>query len=306
MTPVIRFDDVWRSFGNQQVLRGLSFQVSPGGVYALLGRNGSGKTTALRVLLGLCEPDRGSAAVLGHDSQHLPPDLRDRIGYVTEGHVVDGRFGIDEALRFEADTRARFDLALARHTLERLGLPTSKRIGQLSRGQRAQVALAIARGTHPQVLVLDDPAMGLDAVLRREFLEAMIEVSGEDGQAVLFTSHILSDVERVADRVGILSQGSLLVDAAVDDLKRRVQRRFVRLKTGTTLNEWPGLLHQRENGRGLELLLLDFDALRESELRTHVAELSPPVFPSLEELFLELANDLPAPTPPSPEGQTRS
>jgi ABC-2 type transport system ATP-binding protein len=293
MTALLRFDDVWRGYGRQEVLRGLSFEVRPGEVYALLGRNGTGKTTAIGVLLGFLRPDGGRSEVLGRDSTRLTPDLRDRIGYVSEGHVLYRWMKVSDVLRFEQGTRARFDLAHAGRTVQRLGLRPGQRVGKLSRGQRAQLALAVAMACRPDVLVLDDPAMGLDAVMRREFLEAMIEVVADEGRGVLFSSHILSDVERIADRVGILSEGRLLVDATLEGLKQRVQVRHARTGGGAP-PEVPGLLRARRVRDGHDLLLLDLDAEGEAALERAVAGLSAPATPSLEELFLDLVGSAPA------------
>jgi ABC-2 type transport system ATP-binding protein len=293
MAPLIRFDDVWRGFGREQVLRGLSFEVHPGEIYALLGRNGTGKTTAIRVLLGFIEPDAGASEVLGCPSRELTPDLRDRIGYVSEGHVLYRWMTVSDVLRFEKGTRNRFDAALAEHTVKRLGLASKQRVGRLSRGQRAQLALAVTMATRPDVLVLDDPAMGLDAVMRREFLEAMIDVLGDERRGVLFSSHILSDVERIADRVGILSEGGLIVDATLEDLKRRVTKRRARF-AGNRVPELPGLLRARRVRDGLDLLLVDIDSEREHALARTFDALSQPETPSLEELFLDLMGNEPA------------
>lgn len=288
MNPLIRFDDVHKSFDGRPVLEGLSFQVRPGEVYALLGRNGAGKTTALRVLLGFLTSDAGRATILGADSAELTPALRERIGYVSEGHVLYRWMRVREVLSFEHGTRSRFDLARARHDMARLGLRPDQKVGKLSRGQRAQLALCVAVATKPDVLVLDDPAMGLDALMRREFLEAMIEVIGEGERGVLFSSHILSDVERIADRVGLLAGGRLIVDATLEDLKRRVQKRRVRVNASRP-PDVPGILRARQVEGGFELLLLDLDPVRLAALSAVVEVVSEPQVPGLEDLFLDLA-----------------
>ena len=288
MNPLIRFDDVHKSFDGRPVLEGLSFQVRPGEVYALLGRNGAGKTTALRVLLGFLAADSGRATILGADSAELTPPLRERIGYVSEGHVLYKWMRVREVLAFEQGTRTRFDLARARHDVARLGLRPDAKVVKLSRGQRAQLALCVAVATTPDVLVLDDPAMGLDAVMRREFLEAMIEVIGEGERGVLFSSHILSDVERIADRVGLLAGGRLIVDATLEDLKRRVQKRRVRVNASRP-PDVPGILRARQVEGGFELLLLDLDPVRLAALTAGVEVVSEPQVPGLEDLFLDLA-----------------
>jgi ABC-2 type transport system ATP-binding protein len=293
MDAAIRFDDLQRSFGSQDVLTGLSFSVRPGEVYALLGRNGAGKTTAIRLLLGFLQPDGGRSEVLGADSRHLPPALRDRIGYVGEGPALYGWMRVADVLAFEHGTRSRFDLDRARRMVDRLALPGDRRVDALSRGSRAQLALAVAVAARPDALILDDPAAGLDAVVRRELLETLIDAIGEQGCAVLLCSHALPDVERVADRIGLLSGGRLLVDATVDDLKRRVERRRARTAAAVA-PQVPGLLAARPVGQGFELTLLDHDRERQAALAGAVESLSPPETPSLEELFLELLGTAPA------------
>jgi len=192
--------------------------------YALLGRNGAGKTTALRCLLGLQTPTRGRAEILGHDAAALPPSARAKIGFVAEGQRLVPWMRLRTLRDFQRDTLPGFDPARFDAQLARLGLDPSARVRNLSRGQRAQVALAVALAPDPEVVILDDPAMGLDPVVRREFLEAMIDLVHESGRTVLLTSHILADVERVADRVAILHGGVLRVDGPVDDVKARIVR----------------------------------------------------------------------------------
>jgi ABC-2 type transport system ATP-binding protein len=293
MTNAIEFRGVERHFGAQEVLRGLSFSVAPGQVYALLGRNGAGKTTALRILLGFLRAHAGEARVLGLDSATLAPEERERIGYVSEGHKLYLEMRVETALDFEAGTRPRFDRAAARRELERCGIPPEKRIHALSRGQRAQLALVLAASGTPEVLIFDDPAMGLDVAMRRELLGSLIELLSSRGCAVLFSSHILSDVERIADRVGILHGGGLIVDAPLDELKRRIEKRHWVPRNGRTDRNMTdpgvaGLLRARAVEGGFELTLLDLDGPREAELRASAARVSERIDLDLEELFLEL------------------
>jgi ABC-2 type transport system ATP-binding protein len=293
MNDPIRFEGVHRSFDGKPVLRGLTFSVRQGEIYALLGRNGAGKTTALSILLGFLRPMSGRCTVLGESSDALSAATRLRVGLVNEGAPLYGWMKVEGAVEFEAGTRANFDEKYAEDALRRLSISTSKRIATLSRGQRAQLALVFAMAGDPEVLVLDDPAMGLDAVMRREFLEAMIDLLGREGRAVLFSSHILPDVERIADRVGILHGGRLIVDATIEDLKRRVQKRFARgaSEPGWFAERVPGLLRARPVREGLELTLLDCDGAREAALREMCPALSEPTTPTLEDLFIEMTTE---------------
>ncbi len=220
------FDGVTHYHGATRALHALSLEIPRGGVFALLGRNGAGKTTAIRCLLGLLAPSRGRISVLGEDASSLPFAVRDRIGYVAEGQPLVPWMTVGEAASFQAATFPSFDRKLCDDHLARLDLPLDRRIKNLSRGQRAQVALSLSLSlaARPELVVLDDPAMGLDAVVRREFLEAMIDLIGDEGRTVLFSSHVLADVERVADRVAILDRGVLRANAPLDVLKERVRR----------------------------------------------------------------------------------
>ncbi|MHC4376399.1 MAG: hypothetical protein ACYS26_07360 [Planctomycetota bacterium] len=152
------------------------------------------------------------------------------------------------------------------------------------------MALTIALAGDPDVLILDDPAMGLDAVMRRDFLDAMIDLLGQDGRCVLFSSHILSDVERVADRVAILHEGRLIVNAELDDLRTRVQRRFVMCEPGAEPPpaDLEGVLRCQRKRDGFELLTLDWDAEREGQAHAMGWRWSDPVSTNLEELFFDL------------------
>jgi ABC-2 type transport system ATP-binding protein len=284
----ILFEGVHRRFGDRPVLRGLDLRVHPGQIHALLGRNGSGKTTALRILLGFLEPHAGRASVLGVDSRALGPDERGRIGYVSEEHRLYRSMRVGETIAFEAGTRPRFDRPLAEGALARCGLGSRLRVGQLSRGQRAQLALIIAVASGPDVLVLDDPALGLDVVMRRELLEVMIDLLAGRGLAVLFSSHFLDDVERVADRVSILHEGRLIVDATLDELKRRVEKRTWTAPAGVPVPAAPGLLHVERRLAGHDLTLLDFGREAEHALVAGGAVLGPPSRVRLEDLFVAL------------------
>ncbi len=293
-SSAIVFDDVYRRFNKQEVLRGLTFRVEPGTVYALLGRNGCGKSTAIRILLGFLRPHHGTASILDCDSTQLTPAHRARIAYVTEGHKLYGSMKVDHVLRFEAGTRKTFELAEARKHVSELGLDSKKRVRRLSRGQRAQLALAIAAASRPEVLVFDDPALGLDAVMRRELLDAMISLLSDRGCAVLMTSHILTDVERMADRVGILRDGQLIVDATVDDMKRRVTQRHWIPQVSCEPPVDARIVSSRPTRTGHELTLVDCNRELESLLTRSGETLTRPKTPTLEEFFVNLVGGSPA------------
>ncbi len=284
------FDHVYRRFNKNEVLRGLSFEVKPGQVYALLGRNGAGKTTALRIAMGFLKAHHGTCHILGRDSGTLRPEDRGRLGYVAEGHKLYQIMTAQGVMEFEAATRPKFDKSYAMAALKRCELPLDKGMIRLSRGQRAQVSLIAAVSSRPELLVFDDPAMGLDIVMRREFLDVMIDLLAEQGAAVIFSSHILTDVERMADRIGILHHGRMLVDATMEDIKGRIVRCSWRHPNDSKAEppRLPGTLRVKRRRNMFELTMLDLTEARIEALRSDGALIEVGQAPSLEDLFLDL------------------
>jgi len=283
-TP-IRFERLTHDYGSHRALHDLTLSVPEGSIYALLGRNGAGKTTALKCLLGFQTPTRGRAELLGYNSMDLPPAERGRIGYVAEGQQLIPWMTVNGLVNLQARSFPGFDRERCHQWLDRLGLPLKRRVFRLSRGMRAQLALALALATHPSVVILDDPAMGLDAVVRREFLEVMIELIQEEGRTLLFTSHILQDVERVADRVGILVDGVLRVDASVEKLKSSVLRYRCDLEAGPA--ELSGVVATRRMPGELSLTVVGAAAEVEAALRAHGATSVDIERLALEDLFID-------------------
>lgn len=300
MHPVIELTGVRRHFADRAVLCGLDLRVRPGEVYALLGRNGSGKTTAIRILLGLLDPIAGTAAILGTPSSGLTGAVRERIGYVSEGHAIYPYNSVSETLAFELATRTRFDAGYAEQAVRSLGLSGGERVSKLSRGQRAQLALVLALAGRPEVLVFDDPALGLDVAARRELLDAMIALLADRGTTVLFSSHVMADVERLADRVGILHGGRLALEGSLDALRRRVQRvrvtgRDAAQRIGTAVSAGAStarVIADRAAGLERELFVLDADGEFLEACRTSVAQVEGPVGVNLEEVFVALTGEL--------------
>jgi len=290
LNAVIEFRDVWRGFGAQSVLRGLNLEVREGEVFALVGRNGAGKTTALRLLLGLIESDFGQAYVFGTPSMELSGAQRDSIGYLSEGHQIEPLRTIRRTLDYERCTRTSFDYAFAHDRIERLGLRLGTKVKHLSRGQRAQLGLVLALAGHPRLLVFDDPALGLDVVMRRELFETMIDLLASEGTTVLFSTHAFADVERLANRVGILHDGALIVDAELDDLRARVQKRFLWTDATNELGDLPGVLSFKPEPDGADVLILDYDLELERSLAERGVRASEPRTPNLEDLFVDLTS----------------
>jgi len=286
----IVFEDVWRRHGDRWVVKGLSFAAPAGQVTALLGRNGAGKSTSIQMLMGFLRPNSGSIRVLGHESSELDGELRESIGYVPEDHPHFHGMRIAQVLELEAGTRRRFDRELAEARLAEVGLDQRARVSALSRGMRAQLSIILALAADPKLLVLDDPGLGLDPIARREVLEVVIDTLADRGTSVLFTSHVLSDVERLADRVVVLHEGRAYLDASLDSLRANVCHGFLSAPelAPEALLQRPGLLSARRRRGGLEIYAEDPAAL------AALADLGPletGPCPGLEDLFLGLLSN---------------
>jgi ABC-2 type transport system ATP-binding protein len=272
MSDVIATQSLTKHYGRHCVVNSLDLRVPKGSVYGFLGRNGAGKSTTIKMLMGMVRPDYGSAKLLDQDVFHLPTETRARIAYIAEGHPLYRWMTIDQAVRFVQPFYPTWNRELLDQILEHFELPRKQKIRKLSNGQRAQVSLALAVAPDPELLILDDPTLGLDTVARRDFLESMIQIIQRRGRTILFSSHILGDVERVADRIGILVDGVLRVDCPTDHFKesiRKVVADFDGKIPEFTRKE--GLISSRQVGTQLELVFAGFDEKRREALE----ELSP-------------------------------
>ncbi|MCC6581351.1 MAG: ABC transporter ATP-binding protein [Phycisphaeraceae bacterium] len=265
--PVIRTEGLTHYYRDKCVLRELSLHVPRGCVMGLLGRNGSGKTTLIRLLLGLMAPTRGSCEVLGQPSLSLTPAMRGRIGYLSEGHPVVPWMTLKQCAQYQRAGHAQWSDQLYEAVLDHFNLGLRQRAKHLSRGQCAGLALALTLAPQPELLILDDPALGLDPVARRTLLEAMVHFTREQGRTILFSSHLLDDVERVADRIAILDRGILKVCCATEDFREAVSCVVVhcsrKLDDTTTL---PGLLNLTQEGDAYIITLVHFNAETKAKL----------------------------------------
>ena len=196
----------------------VSLRVEPGEVVGLLGANGAGKTTLLRLALGLLEPNAGRIRTLGRDPWREPLPVRARVGYAADRGAESFSATIDEMVELHRGLYPRWDRELARHLLGPLARQGRDRIDRMSQGQARRVMLACAMAHRPELLLLDEPAGGLDPATRRDFLELAIELIGDSGTSIVLSSHHLADVERIASRIVVLHEGATRLDAGLDEL----------------------------------------------------------------------------------------
>jgi ABC-2 type transport system ATP-binding protein len=237
-TPAIRVEGVRKHFRDSEVLKGVSFEVQPGQTFAFLGRNAAGKTTTIRMLLGLLAPDAGSVSVLGINPQTNSLAVRRRVGYLAEDQRMFGWMTVAEIVRFVAPFYDAWDQALADRYLQQFDLPRKTKIKHLSKGQNVRLGLVLALAHRPEVVILDDPVLGLDPIMRKEFNRDLIAHLQGEGRTVLYSSHLLYEVEPVADAVGILHHGQIVRQGSTEELREQVKRLLV---PAAVLGRLPGL-----------------------------------------------------------------
>ena len=226
--PAIQTRNLTKTFtGGTVALSSLDLTIPQGVVYGLMGRNGAGKTTALRLLMGLLRPDQGEALVLGVDMWKASRTARGRVAYVSQSQQLPGWMTVPELCRYASHFYETWHHDFARDLCRRWGISENRPLGTLSGGEQRKAAILLALAPQPEVLLLDEPAAGLDPISRRELIDELVTLlSRERKCTVVFSTHIISDLERIADHVGILHRGHLQLNRSLDDLKstfRRVQ-----------------------------------------------------------------------------------
>jgi ABC-2 type transport system ATP-binding protein len=279
--------NLWRKFGKFEAVKGVSLAVPKGTVFGLLGVNGAGKSTIIKMAMGHLRPTSGEIRVLGRALGEDLVEIRKRVAYVSENRYLYEWMTVEESLRFTRAFHETWDDRKAAELLRRFSLPPEKKVRQLSRGNRARLCLLLALSFNPELIILDEPTSGLDPIVRRDFIENIVTEIADEGKTVLFSSHIVEEIERVADYVGIINEGELLLVSTIDDIKASYKR--VRYATNGTRPEVagvPGVLAV-ENGRHEQVLTVrawgdeTLSALGERGVR------NPEVLPiSLEDIFV--------------------
>lgn len=290
MSDVIVTENLTKYYGSKCVVNHLALRVPEGCVYGFLGRNGAGKSTTIKMLTGMVRPDFGTARILGEDAIELSPDVKRRVAYLAESHPLYGWMTIDSAVRFTRAFYPSWNQTLFDQVLDHFQLDRRKKIKHLSKGQQAQVSLALGIAPDPELLILDDPTLGLDTVVRRDFLESLIQIIQRKGRTIFLSSHVLGDVERVADRIGVMVNGSLQVDCPTDEFKQAIRRVVLTFEGSVpTFSGCEGLIAMHAEGRQLDLVIYGFsdthralfEAMRPAPVDVEIVELN------LEDAFIE-------------------
>ena len=291
----IEIKDLVVNYGSKRAVDGLSLTVPAGSVYGFLGPNGAGKTTTIKTLLGFRKPDAGSASVLGYDIVADSVELRARTGYVSEVNGLYENLTVSQMSDFCRSTARQWNQAVVDRYIKMFNLPEKVKVRQLSKGMNRQLAFSLAMGSEPDLLILDEPTSGLDPIARHELLNRLVGEIASAGKTVFFSSHILSEVEAVADWVGIIRAGHLVVSDELDHLKQSQKvLKLVYAEPPTAeelqaLKAMPGVGRIEQEGRSVRALVNgNIDALaqsiRDSKLNLRDIDV---VGLTLEDLFLE-------------------
>lgn len=286
---VVDVSHLRKQFGTKVVLDDVNLQIPRGQITGLLGLNGAGKSTLIKCLLGLLRPTSGTATVLGKDAWYLENDQKMRLGYVPQEVSLYPWMTVRQIVAYVSAFYSNWDTRWSDELLRRWELPLSDRFGPLSVGQKQKLALVLALGYRPELLILDEPVASLDPVARRWFLESILEMASDDQHTVLFSTHITSDLERVASHVALMKEGRILFHDELDALKDQVKR--LRLEATSDLPSSfavRGALRTEIQGRKAVVTVPSASTALLSELQDRWSAQIAVEDLNLEEIFLEM------------------
>ena len=267
---VISASGLCKSFRAKEVLNGVTLGVKKGSVYGFLGKNGSGKTTTIKCLLGLLHATGGSAAVLGCDSGQLSEAAKARIGYIPQENDLMGWMTVSQIIRYTKIFYAQWNDDTCTGLLERFEIPEKEIVGNLSTGQAQRLAIVLALSFNPEVLILDEPVGALDPEGRRDFLATILDIVRNGERTILLSSHITSDIERIADTIGILKDGRIQIEKPMEDLKDSVKKLHIIPRNGRAVETAtiPGLLSLRKEDAFVAVTVQDYSEEMKKSLET--------------------------------------
>jgi ABC-2 type transport system ATP-binding protein len=280
--------DLTKRFGRVRAVDGANAHIPRGAIYGLMGPNGAGKTTFVRLLLNLINPSSGAATVLGYDVVKQPVEVRKRVGHVAALQPLWDWMTVKAFADFMGGCYPRWSPEAVSTVLDRIGIDRQATLGALSRGQRAVVAIAVAVGHEPDLLILDEALTGLDPIARREILRNVIDAMQAEGRTVLITGQDIADMERICDHVGFLVKGRLVLEATLEDLKARVKRIRVEHPSEAGVPTPPGAFQIERGPRETVFTVESYAEAMLASLegpgrRVTAADLS------LEDIFIDLA-----------------
>jgi len=272
------------AYRREEVLKGVNLQVPEGSIFGFLGRNGAGKTTTIKLLLGLLNPNAGFCRINGIDPQQDPIAVRRLVGYMAEDQQMYDWMRVEQIVKWVASFYPGWDEKFTDHLLDVLELPRQKKVKALSKGQNSRLSLLLALGHHPKVVILDDPTLGLDPIARKEFLRYIIALLQSNGVTVFFSSHLLYEIEPVADYVAILEKGVIIKAEKTIDLRESVKK----LVLNTAKNDFykiEGLLDASKMGERAALTIENCDAAKIETTKASYGGFAREIGLNLDEIF---------------------
>jgi ABC-2 type transport system ATP-binding protein len=289
MSVPVLLNNLQRKLGGVTVLKGISAQVSPGQVIALLGKNGSGKTTLLETILGFGFPSTGEATLWDVHATEIDGEIKQRIGFVPQQDELLPSLNVLEHLKLFKTFRTHWNDSLVNRLIDEWQIPLSTASGKMSVGQRQKLSILLAMAHEPELLILDEPVASLDPIARRQFLQQLVDIAADEKRTVIFSTHIVSDVERVSNQVWILREGSFSYQGDLDALKESVARvSLVAQAPFSASVNLPNLLTQKIHGNRAQLTFKAWQPEQAQRLAQQFSAQVEVEYLSLEDIFLEM------------------
>jgi ABC-2 type transport system ATP-binding protein len=291
MNEVLKINNLFKSFGKTKVLQEFDLTLQKGKVYGLLGKNGEGKTTLIRILMGVIPCDQGEMTYKNKKISFRDDSYKKEIGFIAEESIFYGWMSINELLKFNASFYPKWNTRKVDEYLDRLSLDKKTRIRHLSRGMKLKLGLIVTLASEPEILLLDDPTSGLDVPTRHDFLKEIIKELSEAGTTILFCTHIVHEIEGIIDNLGILKFGRLILDEDFQKLKNSCKR--ILLTSGESLEDKikiDGIVTEKTNGNQSELVIYPWTEEKKQvieNLKPTSMEIKPL---NLEEIFISFSS----------------
>ena len=283
--PAIKIEGLHFSYGKRKVLKGVDLEVPRGSIFGFLGRNGTGKTTTIKTLLGLQKPQAGKCIVDGLDSVTETLEVREKIGFMAEDQQMYGWMTVSRIIRWVAGFYPNWDHAFTDELAEILRLPRNTKVKALSKGQNSSLALLLALGHRPNIVILDDPTLGLDPIARKDFLRHVIDLLQNNGVTVFFSSHLLYEIEPVADHVAILDEGVIIKASKTEQLRESVRKFILTPTSEADFGQLPGTLDVLKVGNNVSITIEDCDEARRTRLKGMSVNGTTEIALNLDEIF---------------------
>lgn len=281
----IKIEGLRFSYGRKDVLKGVDLEVPAGSIFGFLGRNGAGKTTTIKTLLGLQKPKAGRCLVGGDDSFENALAVRRRIGFMAEDQQMYGWMRVGQIIKWVAGFYPGWDDKFVTELSDVLKLSLRTKVKALSKGQNSSLALLLALGHRPDIVILDDPTLGLDPIARKDFLRHVIELLQSNGVTVFFSSHLLYEIEPVADHVAILDNGVIVKAGRTEELRESVRKFIVTEKAGADFGELGGVLDLVKSGDSVAVVVADCDEAKREAIKAVSGNGMTEVGLNLDEIF---------------------